>query len=228
MGDGWQRVRDESDQNRREDRQGGRIRSSGMTPRPSCVSCVHRALARRRKQRPAAARPRPQPPGLIPQSKATLVQDRVKADDDDARVREGLVAQMEISPLVHRAGGCARFRDSRLCRRPAVAAHDRSPATISTGIENSLSAQSPGVDLAPDDLVGRFAANHLKAGEFLTALRTAEISAGAVLDDSVRQALDQTTGPALVVLVQEVAAAGAVDGDGAECGQRIPPLARFG
>ena len=102
------------------------------------------------------------------------------------------------------------------------------PATISTGIENSLSAHSPDVDLAPDDLVGRFSANNLEAGEFLTALRTAEISAGAVLDDSVRQALDQTTGPALVVLVQEVAAAGAVDGDGAECGQRIPPLARFG
>ena len=136
---------------------------------------------------------------------------------------------MEIGPLVHRAGvlgPAARFWDSRLCRRPAVAAHDRSPAAIS--IENSLSAHSPGVDLAPDDLVGRFSANHLEAGEFLTALRTAEISAGAVLDDSVRQALDQTTGPALVVLVQEVAAAGAVDGDGAECGQEDSSLARFG
>ena len=75
-------------------------------------------------------------------------------------------------------------------------------------------------DLALDDLVRGLAADHSRAGKFLPARRTAQVSAGPVLGNPVHEALDQRAGAALAVLVEQRAAAQAVDRDRSAFGHR--------
>ena len=72
-------------------------------------------------------------------------------------------------------------------------------------------SSAPHGHLPLDDLVRRPAVDHRFAGECLPAARTAEVSLGIVLDNSILEALDQPTRATLAVLVQELAAVGAVD-----------------
>ena len=74
-------------------------------------------------------------------------------------------------------------------------------------------SSAPHGHLPLDDLVRRPAVDHRFAGECLPAARTAEVSLGIVLNDSILEALDQSTRTAFPVLVQQLAAAGTVDPD---------------
>ena len=67
--------------------------------------------------------------------------------------------------------------------------------------------------LTLDDLVCLTAVGHRFAGERLPAARTAQVSLGFILDDSILEAFDQPTRTTLPVLVQQLAAGGAVDPD---------------
>jgi hypothetical protein len=68
-------------------------------------------------------------------------------------------------------------------------------------------------DLPLDDLVRRSAIGHRFPGERLPAGWAVQISVGVALDDLLLEALNQSPRAALAVLVQELAAVGAVDPD---------------
>ena len=67
--------------------------------------------------------------------------------------------------------------------------------------------------LSLDDLVRWSAIGQGLAGESLSAVGTAQISVGVVLDDSILEALDQSARAALAVPIQELAAVGTVNPD---------------
>ena len=81
------------------------------------------------------------------------------------------------------------------------------------GLTPRTPSSAPHGHLPLDDLVRRPAVDHRFAGECLPAARTAEVSLGIVLDDSILEALDQPPRAALPVLVQQLAAVGAIDPD---------------
>ena len=72
-----------------------------------------------------------------------------------------------------------------------------------------------GEDLALNDLVGALSRHHHEAREFLATAGAFEIARCAVVDDARLEALDQPAAPAFTVFVEQGAAAGAEDRDGA-------------